>query len=67
MAQPATTFPTAVENTEEPAATTKQEDWRTNLKIPPKDTRVKTEVSPIIPRLPSLPPLGCHRYERQQL
>jgi len=46
MAQPATTFPTAVENTEEPAATTKQEDWRTNLKIPPKDTRVKTEVRP---------------------
>lgn len=45
MAQSATAFPAAVENTEEAATTTKQEDWRSNLKIPPKDTRVKTEVT----------------------
>eukprot|EP00210_Caulerpa_lentillifera_P003062 g2924.t1 len=45
MAQSTTTFPAAVENTTEESAatTTKQDDWRSNLIIPPKDTRVKTE------------------------
>jgi len=46
MAQASTTsFPPAAEKTDEAVAAVKTEDWRTSLKIPPKDTRVKTEVS----------------------
>ena len=45
MAQASTaTFPAAVETSEEPTAAAKSDDWRAALKIPPKDTRVKTEV-----------------------